>query len=160
MAVRNLIVGVVERPPDKEVMSPLFTMTLPAPQRSITSREGQNLPLPPREMLLASVSCFFEQVHCTYWLFSSEEFYGRVEDSYADIGEAYTNSWMCILYSVTALGALNTPPAAHQSEESDATRYLDVAKSYLTGVCDEADLDSIKALILMVRPPRLGCGGY
>lgn len=97
------------------------------------------------------VSRYFEDSHCIYWLYSSEQFYARLEATYANMnqGTPCTFSWMCSLYCIFAVGELVDLPE-HVPEKFCGEDYLDMAKALLSDVCDEASLESLRALILLV----------
>ena len=89
-----------------------------------------------------------------YWLLSSEDFHTRVDASYSGGQAQQTSSWLCVLHSIVALGAPGLPSPAGESQNQEwARNSLDAAKLLVSSVCDEADLDSVRALILLVPYP-------
>jgi hypothetical protein len=58
---------------------------------------------------------------------------------------------MCSLYCIFILGALGSSRLDTETEPPISEGYLEIAKSLVPEVCDEADLDSIRALLLLVR---------
>lgn len=85
-----------------------------------------------------------------YWLYSSEDFYSRLEVTYSSHPQRHTDSWLCSLHSIVALTATCVPVANGKPDENLARRALEKAKILTSKVCDEADLDSIRALMLLV----------
>jgi hypothetical protein len=61
--------------------------------------------LPPRDCCNYYVSRFFEEVHCIYWLYPAEQFYARLDETYAGCVTP-SRPWLCSLYSICALGAV------------------------------------------------------
>lgn len=66
---------------------------------------------------------------------------------------------MCSLYAIFAIGAANSDEIDSQSEavsripedDNAATDYIEFAKRVIPVVYDEADIDSIRGLAIMVR---------
>lgn len=128
--------------------------------------------LPPRQCCDRYVALFFEDINSRYWLFSFEHFSPRLDETYESGTEASSASWLCCLYSIFALvsgssrlhcEASNFLPNRHKAETLDqidpdltiqdrlnSTDYLALAKSLVARLLDEADLDSIRALSLLV----------
>lgn len=92
-----------------------------------------------------------------------EQFHARLDDTYIRGGEAATSSWLCSLYAIFALGAASgknsngTLYAEFVSEEArmnpdlnTSDDYLALAKTLVPAVHDEADIDSIRALAILV----------
>jgi aldehyde dehydrogenase (NAD+) len=117
--------------------------------------------LPPRQICDYYISRFLEDVHCTYWFYSIESFLGRVEMTYADLGRDASSSWMCSLYAIFALGASSYSEEQHRyqvagasplsRDEKSAMDYISLAKQLIPAVYDEADIDSIRALAILVN---------
>ena len=73
---------------------------------------------------------------------------------------------MCSLYSIFAIGAAdsnldpdqssNYGTYASPSDEKTSTDYITLAKQLIPAVYDEAELDSIRALAIMVSGMSLG----
>lgn len=97
-----------------------------------------------------------------YWLYPSEQFHSRLDDTYHDDGATSSKSWLCSLYSIFALGAaadsagedglLNGNFSEGISDCSDTKTsldYLAFAKQLVPQVYDEADIDSIRALAIL-----------
>ena len=86
-------------------------------------------------------------------------------------GGATTSSWLCSLYAIFALGAAsgeNSRSVLYADFVSDEARmnpdlktsedYLAMAKALVPAVHDEADIDSIRALVILVSvPSRISC---
>ena len=120
----------------------------PATPESLTGIDQiEPMQLPSRDACLQYVTIFFDEVHCLYWLYSSEAFHTRLEATYSDLGASATASWRCALYSIFALGSQKLSAAIDRRSSAD---YLSLAKSSVSKVCDEADLDSVRALVLLV----------
>lgn len=66
---------------------------------------------------------------------------------------------MCSLYSIFAIGSANSDEFDHHSpgdsqspeDEKVSTDYIALAKQLVPAVYDEADIDSIRALAIMVK---------
>ena len=116
--------------------------------------------LPPKRTCDYYVSRFLEDVHSTYWFYSIESFLHRVENTYSESSAAASSSWMCSMYSIFAIGAADSNLDPDQSsnygeyasppDEKTSTDYLTLAKQLIPAVYDEAELDSIRALAIMV----------
>ncbi|TVY82146.1 putative transcriptional regulatory protein [Lachnellula suecica] len=139
------------------------------PPRSPTSPNVlQDIPihdqpyLPPRDYCNYYVSRFFEEVHCIYWLYPVEQFHARLDETYSSCGTVSSRSWLCALYSICALGAVEGDtmdgPACFEPESNGGKGntdrktshdYLALAKALLPEVNDEADIDSVRALALL-----------
>lgn len=115
--------------------------------------------LPSRKLCDVYVSRFLEDVHCTHWLYPEESLLRRVDITYSGPTSSSTSSWMCSLYGIFAIGAANytgssgkSPPpdwpAALDSKTSED--YITLAKQLIPDVYDEADIDSIRAMAVMV----------
>lgn len=137
---------------ERVIISPLRKVTLPKPTPQVrrNSAFGQNIQLPPKIVCMRYVSRYFEECHCIYWLYSSEQFYTRLEATYADHETPCAFSWMCSLYCIFAIGELNDSPDERVAGGVSGEDYLDMAKALLSDVCDEASLDSLRGLILLV----------
>ena len=129
------------------------------PPSTDTSPE-QTFYLPTRELCDIYISRFLEDVHCTYWLYPVENLLRRVESTYTESAPLSSSSWMCSLYAMFAIGAANYvrttgnslpvgSPAALDYKTSED--YITLSKGLIPTVYDEADLDSIRALAIMVR---------
>ena len=117
--------------------------------------------LPRREIANHYISRFLEDVHCTHWFYPIETFLCRVERTYSGDEPDVSNSWMCSLYAIFAIGAANykdptgkklmTRGSPAAEDENTSTDYINLAKQLIPNVYDEADLDSIRAMAIMVR---------
>ncbi|RSL94995.1 hypothetical protein CDV31_014093 [Fusarium ambrosium] len=114
--------------------------------------------LPSKDIVLACSARYFEEVHSMYWLFSSEDFYLRLENTYSDPEGPCSNPWLCSLHSLVALCISGMPASDDLSHAQLAHTSLDSAKLYASRVTDEADLDSIRALLLLAL--ALQSNGY
>jgi hypothetical protein len=119
--------------------------------------------LPPREYCDYYVARFFEEVHCIYWLYPIEQFHARLDDTYVTGGGMATSSWLCSLYAIFALGAASnensqnsplndfiSPETRLVPDAKTSEGYLALAKALVPAVHDEADIDSIRALAILV----------
>ena len=135
---------------DHDVIPPLRTTQMPpaTPESSSGSVIGTNVHLPPREICFEYISRYNQALHCLFEIFSLEQFHTRVEDTYA--GQAHISaSWLCSLYCIFALGRQAMGSEDLYSDATVSVDYLIMAKALLARVCDEADMDSIRALILL-----------
>jgi aldehyde dehydrogenase (NAD+) len=137
-----------------------YPPTLPVASPSTDSGIEESYYLPGRELCDIYISRFLEDVHCTYWLFPVETLLRRVDSTYSESAPRSSSSWMCCLYTMFAIGAANyvgtngnSPPpdwpAALDLKTSED--YITLAKQLIPAVYDEADIDSIRAMAIMVR---------
>ncbi|KAF2676268.1 aldehyde dehydrogenase-like protein [Lentithecium fluviatile CBS 122367] len=136
-----------------------YPPALPTPAPSVDSDSNNRFYLPRRELGDFYISRFLEDVHCTHWFYSIETFLYRVDNTYAGRAPTPSNSWMCSLYAIFAIGAANyeepngqSPLPAGSPAASDdraSADYITLAKQLIPIVYDEADLDSIRALAIM-----------
>jgi aldehyde dehydrogenase (NAD+) len=78
------------------------------PQTPSSPRDLPNIDLPylpPREHCDYYIARYFEEVHCLYWLYPTEQFHARLEETYLNYHTISSRSWLCSLYSICALGA-------------------------------------------------------
>jgi len=66
---------------------------------------------------------------------------------YSNVSSSLSSSWLCSLCCIFALGSMESGNSYNTMVSSD---YLAIAKDMVPEVCDEADLDSVRALILLV----------
>ncbi|ORY17943.1 aldehyde dehydrogenase [Clohesyomyces aquaticus] len=139
-----------------------FPPSLPTPS---PSHDGGGIAeeryyLPPRQLGDRYISRFLEEVHCTYWFYSIEGFLNRVDSTYSTSCLLASNSWMCSLYAIFAIGAATADEQdgspqdsasllSLPSAEKTSTDYIALAKQLIPSVYDEADLDSIRALAIL-----------
>jgi hypothetical protein len=138
--------------PGKDLIPPMRTATLPptTPSSPAGHKFQERAWLPQKELCRTYVASYFRDVHCLYWLYSSENFHTRLEKTYSDATSSMSNSWLCSLSCIFALGSMDSSNNQNSMLSSD---YLAIAKDMVPGVCDEADLDSVRALILLVSAP-------
>lgn len=150
-AVRTLHPDAIASKVDKDIIPGMKTTSLPptTPESTPGSILHTDVHLPPRDLCFQYVSRFFDEVHCLYWLYSSEQFHTRLESTYSNRAPA-TASWVCSLYSIFALGSQNPSNSSASIDGKSSSDWLALAKGLISRVCDEADLDSIRALILLV----------
>ena len=155
-AVRRLHIplarGMLSRLPTErtDIIPPLRTTQMPpaTPESSSGSVIGTDVHLPPRELCFEYVSRYNKDIHCLFEIFSLEQFHTRLEDTYA--GQAHISaSWLCSLNCIFALGRQAMGSGDLCSDATASVDYLITAKALLARVCDEADMDSIRALMLL-----------
>ena len=131
------------------MIPPMTTVSLPpaTPSSPTSHKSQQGAWLPQKELCLEYVSSYFRDVHCLYWLYSSEAFHTRLERMYSNVSSSLSSSWLCSLCCIFALGSMESGNSYNTMVSSD---YLAIAKDMVPEVCDEADLDSVRALILLV----------
>lgn len=141
-----------------------YPPTLPSASPSTESGAEESYYLPGRELCDIYISRFLEDVHCVYWLYPVETLLRRVDSTYSESASCSSSSWMCSLYTMFAIGAANyvgnygnSPPpdwpAALDLKTSED--YLTLAKQLIPIVYDEADIDSIRAMAIMVSNPSI-----
>lgn len=151
-AVRALKTTSPQVTSSKSIIPGLEIVRLPVAgsKDSLLSQRLRLYRLPPMELLQQHAARYFAQVHCQHWLYSSEDFHARLQASYSNASKTPTSSWLCSLYCIFTLGALGSPSDDEAAEWQSTDITLDIAKSLVPQVCDEADLDSIRALFLLV----------
>jgi len=136
-----------------------YPPTLPSLSPSADFSAETRSYLPPRELCDVYISRFLEDVHCTHWLYPVENLLRRIDRTYTESYSTASSSWTCSLYAMFAIGAANYvgqhgrspldwPAATDQKTSED---YITLAKQLIPTVYDEADIDSIRALAIMVR---------
>lgn len=97
------------------------------------------------------VTKFFDQIHCTYWFYSSENFYSRLDRTLNDSGVTASSSWLCALYSIFTIGSMQPGDQAPGNPETKTSlEYLAMARDMSAAAAEEADMDSVKAFGLLV----------
>ncbi|KAF2640662.1 aldehyde dehydrogenase-like protein [Massarina eburnea CBS 473.64] len=128
-----------------------------SPPSSVDSDAGEHFSLPRRDLADFYISRFLEDVHSTHWFYSIETFLYRVDRTYQRSDPA-SNSWMCSLYAIFAIGAASYEELTGKSpvavgspvdDERTSTEYITLAKQLIPAVYDEADIDSIRAMAIM-----------
>ncbi|KAM5515580.1 fungal specific transcription factor [Fusarium oxysporum f. sp. phaseoli] len=144
--------GTRSKEKDKDKIPGMLKVSPPSAKSPLTdaaSSPGNPCQFPSQELLSACAARFFEQVHCLYWIYSAESFYTRLETTYSGDSGQLTASWLCSLHGIVALCASCEPSANGLVNGQRAHDSLEMAKSLVTKVCDEADLDSIRTLIVL-----------
>ncbi|RBA09065.1 hypothetical protein FPRO05_07345 [Fusarium proliferatum] len=144
--------GTRSREKDKDKIPGMLKVSPPSvksPLTDVASSPGNPCQFPSQDLLSACAARFFEQVHCLYWIYSAESFYTRLETTYSGDNGQMTASWLCSLHGIVALCASCEPSPNGLVNGQRAHDSLEMAKSLVTRVCDEADLDSIRALIVL-----------
>lgn len=136
----------------KDIIPGLAKVIMPMPNSGnmTTGPAADTIRLPAKEVSLVWASRFFEEVHCIHWLYSSEQFHSRLQETYSGQGTTLTFSWVCSLYCIFALGSISSPRIGNAEQQPSPTDYLNMAKSLVSNVCDESDLDSVRAMVLLV----------
>ncbi|CAI4218951.1 unnamed protein product [Parascedosporium putredinis] len=152
ISVRSWLLNVPSQT-EKEVLSPMLTVSMPTAtslsDQGVTSPDPQVLPS--HEVVLACASRYFEEVHSMYWIYSAEEFHTRLETTYAYPDRPNSGSWLASLHSIVALGAASIPALEGLSNGELARDSLEAAKQLVSSICDQGDLDGLRAFILLVR---------
>lgn len=130
-----------------DVIPGMVTVSMPLPNETYMKADVH---LPPQETCQKLVMRYFEEVHSLYWLYSSERFHSQLEETYRVSSQDLTTSWKCALYSILAIGSLGSPYPEELPQYIVPGEYLQHAKSFVSGVCDEGSLDSIRAMVLLV----------
>lgn len=132
-------------------------LSAPSPASEVSIEETYYLPA--RELCDIYISRFLEDVHCIYWLYPVEDLLRRVQDTYTEAAARSSSSWMCALYCMFAIGAANyvgshgrSPPPDWPAslDQKTSEDYITLAKQLIPAVYDEADIDSIRAMAIMV----------
>ncbi|KGO45884.1 hypothetical protein PEX2_038760 [Penicillium expansum] len=145
-AIRRLTGDEMYTPESPDVIPGMVTVAMPLP----SPRSQQNIMgLPPLEECQTSIMRYFEEVHCLYWLFSSDRFHIQLEKTYQTPLENLSASWLGSLYSILAIVYVETNGL---DGHTTATEYLEHAKSYVPAVCDEGTLDSVRAMVILILP--------
>lgn len=121
--------------------------------------------LPQRQICDYYISQFLEHVHNTHWFYSIELFLNRVDRTYGGTASDVSSSWICSLYAIFALGSSSYSenhsiygsdgPTLIRRDEKTSIDYITMAKQLIPTLYDEADIDSIRALAILVRVPEL-----
>lgn len=137
----------LQTPLSPDVIPAMVTVTMPLP----ISQPGLNeIKLPPWETCLRLITKYFEDVHCLYWLYSTERFHSQLEETYNVSQEMLTASWRCALCSILAIAQLGLSEPDDSSDNMTAKDYLENAKTLVSGACDEGSLESVRSMVLLV----------
>jgi hypothetical protein len=143
------------------------TGVLGASPRSVFSTTPATLRarLPPRHLADPLIDRFFRQVHSIFWVFPRDEFLRRLDKTYLfydldlysgtpcddrDRREIEVPSWMCCLFTVLSLGCSTDDNTNALLKPSDFFSYAKALSRY---VVEDESIQSIQALLLMVRLP-------
>jgi hypothetical protein len=154
-AVRSLHPDSIASKVDKDIIPGMKTTSMPpaSPESTPGSVPYGEIQLPARDVCFRYVSQYFDEVHCLYWLYSSEQFHTRLEQTYSYPAPSAA-SWICSLYAIIAMGSLNSKDPSNSIHNRSSGEWLALAKGLVSRVCDEADLDSVRALILLASSIR------
>lgn len=78
------------------------------------------------------VARFFDQVHCTFWFYSAEQFYPSLDDTLEESGAMASASCLCALYSIFAMGSMRSsegPPDDRLQDPKTPLDYLGITKN-------------------------------
>ncbi|KAK3688886.1 fungal-specific transcription factor domain-containing protein [Podospora appendiculata] len=142
-----------------KIIPPLKTGLLPptTPEGTGGSCRGK-IYLPPRALCMTYAARFFDQIHCIYWFYSSEQFYTRLDHTLEDRGTTASASWLCALYAILAMGSTRPVGAAGVAVDAKTSlEYLAMARDLSIAATDEADIDSIKAFGLLSLATHATC---
>ncbi|OQU93775.1 Fungal specific transcription factor domain-containing protein [Cladophialophora immunda] len=138
---------------DANVLRPFITTLMPPSPETVGSfRAVEDLDtvyLPNRETCLRYVTKFFEQVHAIYWVYSPEQFYMLLDQTLESGGSEASASWLCSLYSIFAICSMQPTVQEDREDVKSSEDYLRMAREYGNRAADEADIGSVKALVLM-----------
>lgn len=140
---------------DPRIIQPLKTGLLPpTTPESPVSDPGKRW-LPSRPLCMDYVGRFFQQIHSMHWFYSAEQFYTLLDQTLDGETTPSSASWLCALYSIFALGSMKPYAgefvASTQSEDNkQASEYLLMAKELSSAVTEEASIESVRALGLLV----------
>ncbi|KAK7419278.1 hypothetical protein QQX98_003430 [Neonectria punicea] len=141
--------------PKSEILAPLTATEIvppPTPESSLGVKcTPRQINLPYRDLCNRCVARFFRDIHSVYWFFSAEQLYTTLDRIYAGDATAATPATLCSLYSILAL----TCESETQKEWSSASMrpsvtYLTLAKGLVPTLYDDADIDSLRALCILV----------
>lgn len=144
---------------DPKIITPLNIRPVPptTPETAAGSlRTG--VYFPPRQLCMAHVARFFDQIHCTFWFYSAEQFYPTLEQTLEESGATASSSWLCSLYSIFAMGSMRSEGDLLDNRHQDpktSLDYLAMAREVSSAAIEEADLDSVVAFGLLVCDPLL-----
>ncbi len=122
------------------------------PESSVGMPSTQQIFLPRRDLCNRCVSRFFSEIQSIYWFFSAERFYSALDRIYSGDANEASPSMLCCLYSILALTCESEALAEpFDSGSPPASKYLQLAKATVPTLYDDADIDEIRALCLLVR---------
>jgi hypothetical protein len=111
----------------------------------------QQIYLPRRDLCNRCVGRFFNEIQSIYWFFNAERFYTALDRIYSGDAHEASPSMLCCLYSILALTCESEALAEPFDNGSPpATKYLQLAKALVPTLYDDADIDDIRALCLLV----------
>lgn len=115
-----------------------------------SARDVADLYFPPLQICMRYATIFFEQVHCIYWVYSSEQFFSQLDRALGDKPAAASPSWLCSMYSVFAIASALPADDADVVDAESPSYYLSIAKNLSVQACDVADVESLRAIVLLV----------
>lgn len=138
---------------DMTVISPFITgMPHAGEHADNASSPGDitDLYFPSRELCMRYVTTFFEQVHCIYWVYSSEQFFSQLDKTLEAGPRSCGPSWLCSLYSIFAIASILPTDNPQVADAMPSTYYLSIAKYLSIRACEIADVESLQAIVLLV----------
>ena len=112
----------------------------------------RQISLPRRDLCDACVARFFRDIQSVYWFFSAEQLHGALDRIYGGDAAAATPAALCGLYSIFALTSESQVEreGGAGAERRPGAKYLALAKSLVPALCDDGDIDAVRALCLLV----------
>ncbi|KAB5513410.1 hypothetical protein GE09DRAFT_980820 [Coniochaeta sp. 2T2.1] len=154
-AVRCLNSQRPARSPESEVLSPLSAaspLPPPTPEAAARIEALRQICLPHRDLGDACVARFFRDIQSVYWFFSAEALHATLDRIYSGDAAAATPAVLCALYSIFALTSesqVEREGGGAEAESRPGVKYLALAKSFVPALCDDGDIDSVRALCLL-----------
>lgn len=140
---------------DPAVLSPFITGMHPA----TSSQDGASvnpvkdlvdMRFPSRETCARYIDLFFEQVHCIYWVFSTEQFYSQLEKALEHGPASSSPSWLCSFFSIFTIVSTLPMDDPVPADINTPSYYLSIAKYLSLQACEVADVESLQAMVLLV----------
>lgn len=143
----------IPSPQDTSVITPFITGMPQASENDnyeTLAGNAMDFYFPPREICMRYVTAFFEQVHCIYWVYSSEQFFSQLDTTFETGPASCSPPWLCSLYSIFAIASLLPGDNLQVADVKPTSYYLSVAKSLSVRACEIADVESLRAIVLLV----------
>ena len=140
--------------PKSEVLAPLSAAE-PCPPITPETTQSLKTPrqinLPRRDLCDGCIARFFREIQSVYWFFSAEQLHARLDRIYAGDAAAATPATLCALYSIFAMTCETQMHKENPGLDTrPSLRYLALAKALVPALCDTGDIDSLRALCLLV----------
>lgn len=140
---------------DPAVLSPFVTGMHPA----TSSQDGASvnpvkdlvdMRFPSREICARYIDLFFEQVHCIYWVFSTEQLYSQLDKALEHGPTSSSPSWLCSFFSIFTIASTLPTDDPSSIDVNAPSYYLSIAKYLSLQACEVADVESLQAMVLLV----------